>query len=70
MVDYAQHLIKMEYMMRIISDLCLAQNYDKANDIALQLGAENKLLMNTLLLMTQEQKIREERRRNGNGRSI
>lgn len=70
MVDYAQHLIKMEYMMRIISDACLAQIYDKANDIALELGAENKLLMNTLLLMTQEQKIREERRRNGNGRSI
>lgn len=70
MVDYAQHLIKMEYMMRIISDLCLAQNYDKANDIALELGAENKLLMNTLVLMLQEQKIREERRRNGNGRTI
>ena len=65
MIDYAQHLIKMEYMMRIISDACLAQNYDKANDIALELGAENKILINTLLFMTQEQKIQEERRRNG-----
>ena len=55
MIDYAQHLIKMEFMLRVVHDACLSNNYDGAKDITLELIAETKLLLNTLNHMSDEQ---------------
>ncbi len=62
-VDYAQHLIKMEYMVRVIHDACLSRNFDGAKDIATELVAETRLLVNTLTLMREEQAKTEALRR-------
>jgi len=54
-IDYAQHLIQMEFMIRVTHDACLSKNYAGAKDIATQLLAETKLLVNTLDFMADEQ---------------
>jgi hypothetical protein len=54
-IDYAHHLIKMEFMTRVVHDACLCKNYTGARDITVELLAETKLLLNTLTLMQDEQ---------------
>jgi hypothetical protein len=55
MIDYAKPLINIEYMTRIVSDACLNKDYTNAKNIAVELSAEVKLLINTLTLMQEEQ---------------
>ena len=63
MIDYAKPLINIEFMTRVVSDACLNGNFDKAKDIAVELSAEVKLLLNTLAIMQEEQKAAEAARR-------
>lgn len=62
MIDYAKPLINIEYMTRVVSDACLNKDYANAKNIAVELAAEVKLLINTLTLM-QEEQARIERER-------
>ena len=55
MIDYAQHLIKIEFMAKVVHDACLSRNYEGARDITLELMAETKLLLNTMTHMQEEQ---------------
>lgn len=55
MIDYAQHLIKIEFMTKVVHDACLSRNYEGAKDISLELMAETKLLINTLTHMSDAQ---------------
>jgi hypothetical protein len=55
MIDYAKPLINIEFMTRVVHDACLSKNYTGAKDIAIQLSAEVKLLVNTLTHMAEEQ---------------
>ena len=48
MIDYAQHLIKIEFMTKVVHDACLSRNYEGARDITLELMTETKLLLNTM----------------------
>lgn len=70
MIDYANPLINIEFMTRVIHDACLSKNYTGAKDIAVQLAAEVKLLVNTLTHMTDEQDRIEAERLAHRGRSI
>lgn len=54
--DYAMPLMKIERMAREIHDLCLARKYEKAREITLQLGVENRILQATLALMEEKEK--------------
>jgi len=54
-VDYAQPMINIEFMTRVIHDACLSQNYHGAKDLAVALSAEVKILINSLTHMTEEQ---------------
>jgi hypothetical protein len=54
-IDYAKPLIAIEFMTRVVHDACLSQNYTGAKDIAVELAAEVKLLINALAHMASEQ---------------
>lgn len=57
-IDYAKPLINVEYITRIIHDACLNKDYKHAREIAIELSAEVRLLINTLTLMEGEQRAR------------
>lgn len=50
-VDYAMPMMKIEKMLRKAHDLCLEHRYAEAREIALQLGAEARILQHTLSIM-------------------
>ena len=56
MIDYASPLINIEYMTRMVHNLCLERKYDTGKDVAVQLAAEVKMLINTLTHMHEEQR--------------
>ncbi len=62
MIDYAQHLIKIEFMTKVVHDACLSRNYEGAKDISLELMAETKLLATTLAYLQEEQARQEAER--------
>ena len=68
MIDYAKPLIAIEFMTRVVHDACLSQNYRGAKDIATELAAEVKLLINTLTHMSEEQERIEAERLAHHGR--
>jgi hypothetical protein len=57
MIDYAEHLIKIETLARRASDQCLGAKYEDASNTALEIGAESRLLVHALTAMMQNQKI-------------
>ena len=61
-VDYAQPMINIEFMTRVIHDACLSQNYHGAKDLAVALSAEVKILINSLTYMIEEQERTEAER--------
>lgn len=52
-IDYAQHLIRLEQLMRQAHDLCLDREYGQAQDIAQAIRTEARLLDITLSEMQQ-----------------
>ena len=54
--DYAMPLITIEKMAKEIHNLCLKHKYEAAREIALQLGAEVKLLQSVLVIMEENQR--------------
>lgn len=61
LIDYAQHLIRIEKLMRTCHELCLKQNYVDAFNEAMHIAAEAKLLATTLKDMRVQQVAREEK---------
>lgn len=67
MSELSDHLVNVEFMVRIINDACLSKNYTGAKDIAVQLAAENARLVTKLQQMHDEQEraIFEDKARRG-----
>lgn len=53
-VDYAQHLIRLDALARECHDYCLDKRYAQAAETALQIRAEARLLELTLREMSQQ----------------
>jgi len=54
-VDYAMPLINIERLARDIHELCLEHKYKEAQELALRLGAEARVLGMTLTIMEEKQ---------------
>lgn len=54
-IDYARPLLAIEFMTRVVHDACLSSNFTGAKDIAVELSAEVKMLINSLTHMAEEQ---------------
>jgi len=50
-IDYAMPMMKIQQMLRKAHDLCLEHRYAEAREVALQLGAEARILQHTLSIM-------------------
>jgi hypothetical protein len=50
-IDYAMPMMKIQQMLRKAHDLCLEHHYAEAREVALQLGAEARILQHTLSIM-------------------
>ena len=50
-IDYAMPMMKIEKLLRKSHDLCLGHRYAEAREVALQLGAEARILQHTLSIM-------------------
>lgn len=57
-VDYAMPLINIERMARECHDLCLDQKYAEANEIALKIGVESRILSASLAIMQGKETLR------------
>lgn len=53
--DYATHLIKMERLVREMSDLCLAKKYLEACDLTQHMVVETRILSAVLALMHEKE---------------
>lgn len=53
--DYAAHLIKMERLVREMSDLCLHKKYLEACDLTQHMVAETRILSAVLALMHEKE---------------
>lgn len=51
MIDYAQHLIKLERLLKQAHDLCLLREYASAAAVMTEVTAESRLLTVTLTEM-------------------
>jgi len=67
MIDYAQHITRIEFITRVVDDACLARKYKEAKDVAIEMLAETKMLVNALAHMREEQEKQEEERRVSRG---
>ena len=67
MIDYAQHLIRLEKLVKEASDLCLDKEYMAAWNKALDIMTEGRLLSHTLTEMRQVEVRAEEERTARNG---
>lgn len=50
-VDYAMPLMNIENMVRECHDLCLWHKYEEANEVALRIGVETRILSASLAIM-------------------
>lgn len=55
MIDYAQHMIRMEQLMREAHDKCLDNNYLSARNTAMDIMTEARLLAITLAEMAEQE---------------
>jgi hypothetical protein len=62
-IDYAQHLIRLESLLRSCHDLCLDRRYGQAAVEAIQIRAEARLLELTLAEMNMRAQQEEVRRK-------
>ena len=53
--DYATHLIKMERLVREMSDLCLVKKYLEACDLTQHMVVETRILSAVLALMHEKE---------------
>lgn len=57
-VDYAMPLIRIERMTKQAHELCLEKKYDEANEVALKIGVEVRILCATLAIMQGKETMR------------
>ena len=57
-VDYAMPLMNIERLARECHDLCLDHKYTEANEIALKLGVEARILSASLEIMQNKESSR------------
>lgn len=50
-IDYAMPLMNIERLAKECHNLCLEQRYDEANEVALKLGVETRILSASLAIM-------------------
>lgn len=50
-IDYAMPLMNIERLAKECHNLCLEQRYDEANEVALKLGVEARILSASLAIM-------------------
>lgn len=50
-VDYAMPLMNIERLARECHDLCLSKDYEAANELALKIGVEARILSASLAIM-------------------
>ncbi len=50
-IDYAMPLMNIDRMVRECHDLCLEHKYEEANEIALSIGVEARILSASLAIM-------------------
>lgn len=48
LIDYAKPLMHIEWLVKKVHDLCLEHKYEQAQEAALRLTAEGRLLQTTL----------------------
>ena len=63
-VDYSQHSIRIFALMRKADDFCLINDFESAQQVALEVAAEARLLCLSLRVMDGERQNIEARRRN------
>jgi hypothetical protein len=57
-IDYAMPLMNIERLARECHDLCLVGDYDGANELALGIGVEARILSASLAIMQNKEKSR------------
>ena len=57
-VDYAMPLINIERLAKECHDLCLVGDYDGANEVALKIGVEARILGASLAIMQSKETFR------------
>jgi hypothetical protein len=57
-IDYAMPLMNIERLARECHDLCLDHKYTEANEIALKLGVEARILSASLAIMQNKESFR------------
>lgn len=57
-VDYAMPLINIERLAKECHDLCLVGDYDGANELALKIGVEARILGASLAIMQSKESFR------------
>lgn len=57
-IDYAMPLMNIERMAKDIHQLCLNNDYAAASEVALQLGAEARILTAVLAIMQNKETLR------------
>ena len=56
MIDYAQHLLKIEELTRLASDQCLHRQYNAAKETANLIATEARMLVHVCVLMDEQEK--------------
>ncbi len=57
-VDYAMPLMNIERLARECHDLCLNKDYEAANELALKIGVEARILSASLAIMQGKETLR------------
>jgi hypothetical protein len=57
-VDYAMPLMNIERLARECHDLCLNKDYEAANELALMIGVEARILSASLAIMQGKETLR------------
>lgn len=57
-IDYAMPLMNIERLAKECHDLCLQRKYAEANEVALKLGVETRILSASLAIMQGKETLR------------
>lgn len=57
-IDYAMPLMNIERLAKECHDLCLQRKYAEANEVALKLGVETRILSTSLAIMQGKETLR------------
>ena len=57
-IDYAMPLMNIERLAKECHNLCLSEKFDEANEIALKIGVEARILSASLAIMQGKETLR------------